>query len=131
MESPASSPDWLEVCTAAERPDLWERARQDGLFDDLWPEYNHHGNQAPLYFGALIPRYAEFQTMFLDRRADRIVARGRTIPFRWDGTLDDLPAGIDAVGARAIAGTGSPTVLSALAQRSRTGTTNRLSLASI
>jgi hypothetical protein len=33
-----------------------------------------------------------------DRRSGGIVARGRTIPFRWDGALDTLPAGIDAVG---------------------------------
>jgi hypothetical protein len=114
MERPAGSPDWLEVCTAAERPDLWERARH-GLFDDVWPEYNLHGNAAPLYFGALFPRHAEFQALFLDRRADRIVARGRTIPFRWDGALDDLPTGIDALGLRAVEGTAPPNALSALA----------------
>src|SRR5262249_51541516 len=39
----------------------------------------------------------------------------RTIPFGWDGTLGDLPTGIDAVGLRAIGDDRKPTALSALA----------------
>jgi hypothetical protein len=116
MESPKGSPEWLEVFTAAERPDLWERARQEEVLDRVWPEYNHHGNDSPATFRALVPRYADFQMLFTDRRADRIVARGRAIPFRWDGTLADLPAGIDALGPRALSEEGGPpTALSALA----------------
>ncbi|HEV2811461.1 MAG TPA: hypothetical protein VGV93_13815 [Acidimicrobiales bacterium] len=34
---------------------------------------------------------------------------------RWDGTLEDLPAGIDAVGLRALNEPAAPTALSALA----------------
>jgi GNAT superfamily N-acetyltransferase len=115
MKSPEGSPPWLAVQTAAERPDLWQQARQEDLFADVWPEYNLHGTHAPAYFGALFPRFAEFQALFTDRRDDRIIARGRTIPFRWDGTLDDLPPGIDAVGLRAVAEEAPPTALSALA----------------
>jgi hypothetical protein len=115
MEPPKGSPEWLEAVTAAERPDLWERARREDPFRGVWPEYNHHGNDTPVYFGALVPRFAEFQALFLDRRADRIIARGRTIPFRWDGTLDDLPSGIDALGTHAVREGSPPTALSALA----------------
>jgi GNAT superfamily N-acetyltransferase len=107
--------DWVEIVTAAERPDLWEQARREHLFDDVWPEYNMHGNHSGAYFGALVPRHAEFQALLLDQRSDRIIARGRTIPFRWDGTLADLPRGIDAVGLRAISDDAAPTALSALA----------------
>jgi hypothetical protein len=103
----------IEVCTAQERPDLWERARS--RFDDVWPEYNHHGNDAGAYFGALIPRYAHLQVLLYDGDTEDILARGRTIPFRWDGTLGDLPAGIDAVGLRAVNALDRPTALSALA----------------
>jgi len=46
---------------------------------------------------------------------DSVVGRGRTIPFRWDGTLKDLPAEIDALGLRAIDDPEPPTALSALA----------------
>jgi GNAT superfamily N-acetyltransferase len=99
--------------TAEERPDLWEDARS--LFLDVWPEYNNHGNDSATYFAALFPQYAQLQILFFDRNIEQVVARGRTIPFRWDGSLDDLPQGIDDVGLRAVNGLGGPTALSALA----------------
>jgi hypothetical protein len=109
------APGWLEAFTAAERPDLWLLARDGRVFEDLWPAYNHHGNHTGRYFGSLFPRHADFQILFTDRRSDCLVARGRTIPFRWDGTLETLPAGIDALGLQAIDEPGRPTALSALA----------------
>jgi GNAT superfamily N-acetyltransferase len=115
MKPPRESPEWIEVVTAAERPDLWGRASQEGFLDRVWPEYNHHGNDSPATFRALVPRYGDFQVLFIDQRTDRIIARGRTIPFRWDGTLADLPGGIDALGLRALGEDGAPTALSALA----------------
>ena len=115
VDAPPGGPAWLEVLTAEERPDLWERVQRDGLFHDLWPEYNHHGNHTPEYFGTLFPRYAAYQALLVDRRSGSVVARGRTVPFRWDGSLDDLPAGIDALGRRAVADDAPPTALSALA----------------
>ena len=36
-------PPWIEVFTAEERPDLWERARSQRTFERVWPEYNLHG----------------------------------------------------------------------------------------
>ncbi|MGA2528927.1 MAG: N-acetyltransferase [Acidimicrobiales bacterium] len=115
MQSPPGSPDWLGAFTAAERPDLWALARSEQAFDGLWPEYNKHGNQTNRYFGALFPRFAHLQVLFVDKRCDRLVARARTIPMRWDGTLSDLPRGIDATGNRALDEPGEPTALSALA----------------
>jgi GNAT superfamily N-acetyltransferase len=103
----------IDAYTAQERPDLWQDARS--LFLDVWPEYNLHGNDTGSYFGALFPQHAHLQVLFFDRTAERVVARGRTIPFAWDGTLDDLPRGIDAVGKRAIESRQPPTALSALA----------------
>ncbi|HLI01844.1 MAG TPA: hypothetical protein VKV06_13745 [Acidimicrobiales bacterium] len=113
MRAPANAPDWLEVFTAAERPDLWEATR--GAFLGVWPEYNLHGDHTGSYFSALIPDYAHLQVVFVDRRSGQAVARGRTIAFRWDGSLADLPAGIDSVGARALEHPGEATALSALA----------------
>ncbi|HXY44540.1 MAG TPA: hypothetical protein VEH29_10155, partial [Acidimicrobiales bacterium] len=103
----------VKVYTAAERPDLWEQARP--LFSEVWPEYNLHGNHTPAYFGALFPRFAHLQALFLEPATGRVIARGRTIPFRWDGTLADLPAGIDALGLQAVGETGEPNAVSALA----------------
>jgi len=103
----------LVVITADARPDLWDEAMT--LFDDVWPAYNRHGDVSGQYFGALVPRYARFQLLVWDAAAERTVARGRTIPFTWDKTLADLPAGIDALGLRALEEPGPPTALSALA----------------
>lgn len=114
MELP-TAPTWASVVTAAERPDLWQAVRAEDCFHSVWPEYNHHGNHSGRYFGALYPRHAALQILVVDQRDESIVARGRTIPFRWDGSLEDLPAGIDAVGLRAVEEDAEPTALSALA----------------
>ncbi|MBW3537839.1 MAG: N-acetyltransferase [Actinobacteria bacterium] len=103
----------MAAFTADERPDLWQRSGD--AFHDVWPEYNHHGNHTGKYFGALLPRHAHLQVLFYDSETDRVVARGRTIPFRWDGSLNDLPCGIDAVGFRAVEDSRPATAVSALA----------------
>ena len=41
----------------------------------------------------------EFQFHLVDE-ADEVLARARSIPVRWDGTIEDLPAGIDGAIAR-------------------------------
>ncbi len=114
MRRPAGIPETIEVVTAAEHPDLWESVRVGRAFDAVWPEYNHHGNDTATYFGALVPRFAAFQALLLEAGSTRPLARARTIPLRWDGTLDDLPAGIDAAGLRAV-GPQRPSALCALA----------------
>lgn len=103
----------LEVVTAQERPDLWQRART--VFRATWPEYNLHGNRTEEYFSELVPRFAKLQLLLYDAETDSLVGRGRMIPFRWDGSLEDLPAGIDAVGLRAVSDDAPPTAVSALA----------------
>src|SRR5262245_13682568 len=112
----------LVVVTAEDRPDLW--AASTTAFPGLWPEYNMHGDLAGEYFGALFPRFARHQVLFWDPEADQVVARGRTIPFTWDGTLEDLP-GIDQVGLRAVEAARPPTTLSALSAEVASGHQNR------
>ena len=103
----------LSVFTAEERPELWEQA--EASFPVVWPEYNLHGDFAGQYFAALFPEHANVQVLIYDGDAERVVARGKAIPCRWDGTLEDLPAGIDAVGRRALEEPAAPSALSALA----------------
>jgi GNAT superfamily N-acetyltransferase len=103
----------VQVVTAQERPDLWQQART--AMRATWPEYNLHGNRTDEYFGQLTTRFAEFQLLLYDASADRVVGRGRTIPLRWDGSMADLPAGIDAAGLRAVTEQAPPTALCALA----------------
>jgi hypothetical protein len=87
----------MRVATVAERPDLveraWERTR------DTLPEYNSHGDVLNAYWGRLTEERAEFQ-FHLVGEGDEILARARSIPVRWDGTVEDLPAGIDGAIAR-------------------------------
>jgi hypothetical protein len=109
---PSRTTSGLRVFTAGERPDLWIRAK---ALSEVWPEYNNHGNRTGTYFGSLIPNYAHLQVVIYEPSGDEVVARGRSIPLRWDGSLADLPDGIDAAGLRALEGEGSPNTLSALA----------------
>jgi GNAT superfamily N-acetyltransferase len=60
---------------------------------DVLPEYNNHGDVLNVYWPRLTEERAEFQFHLVD--GDEILARARSVPIRWDGTHDDLPAGID------------------------------------
>jgi hypothetical protein len=87
----------MKIATATERPDLlepaWERTR------DTMPEYNNHGDVLNAYWSRLTEELPEFQFGLVGNE-DEILARGRSIPLRWDGTIADLPAGIDGAIAR-------------------------------
>ena len=51
-----------------------------------------------MYWPRLIPELPDFQFHVVD--GDEIIARARSMPLRWDGTIDDLPTGIDGALAR-------------------------------
>lgn len=102
--------------TASERPDLNERAWE--LTDEVWPEYNKHGDVLGEYWGRLDEDLADFQFVLYDEEAEDVVAQGHAIPCRWDGTPEGLPAGIDGViadGFELLGQGGKPNALSALA----------------
>jgi hypothetical protein len=80
-----------EVATAGRRPDLLEPS-WDATKDTL-PEFNNHGDVLAVEWGRLVPEHPDFQFTLVD--GDAILARVRSIPVRWDGTVEDLPAGID------------------------------------
>lgn len=86
------------VATATERPDLLEPAWE--LTKDVFPEYNNNGNVLNVYWPRLIDEAPDFQFQVVDEDG-RIIGRARSIPLRWDGTVEDLPAGIDGAIARA------------------------------
>ena len=83
----------LTAFTAAERPDLTERADFAGA---VWPEYNLHGDVMNAHWPRLGSEFADFQFVLADADED-VVAQGHTIPCRWDGTAEGLPGGIDGV----------------------------------
>jgi hypothetical protein len=87
----------MHTATVAERPELsdpaWEATR------DVLPEYNNHGDVLNRYWPRLTEERPDFQFHVVGDE-DEILARARSIPVRWDGTLADLPAGIDGAIAR-------------------------------
>jgi len=87
----------MRAYSVAERPELaepaWERTR------DTMPEYNNHGDVLNAYWGRLTAERPDFQFHVVDDD-DVIVARARSVPVRWNGTVDDLPEGIDGAIAR-------------------------------
>jgi hypothetical protein len=87
----------MNLATVADRPDLtepaWEATR------DVIPEYNNHGDVLNRYWGRLTEERPDFQ-FHLVGDDDEILARARSIPVRWDGSVDDLPDGIDGAIAR-------------------------------
>src|SRR5713101_9353761 len=87
----------MRFVTVAERPDLIESAWE--LTRDAFPEYNNHGDVLKLYWGRLTEERPEFQFHLADDN-DEILARARSLPVRWDGSVEDLPAGIDGAIAR-------------------------------
>jgi GNAT superfamily N-acetyltransferase len=87
----------MRLVTVRERPNLVGPAQEET--SDTIPEYNNHGDTLNRYWGRLTSEHPDFQFHLLDDDGT-LLARGRTIPLRWDGTVADLPAGIDGAIAR-------------------------------
>jgi hypothetical protein len=68
------------------------------LTQDTLPAYNNHGDVLNAYWGRLTEERPDFQFHLMD--GEDLIARARSIPVRWDGTVEDLPAGIDGAIAR-------------------------------
>ena len=87
----------MRIATVSERPDLlapaWERTR------DTLPEYNNHGDVLNEYWPRLTEERPDCQFHLVGDDGE-ILARARSIPVRWDGTIEHLPAGIDGAIAR-------------------------------
>jgi hypothetical protein len=101
--------------TLDERPDLAGNvARLSGL---IWKdtEFIQHDEIVNRHWGGLFTRFAPFQLVLCDE-SGTMVAAGQTIPLAWDGTVADLPSGVDGVLERATRdhGVRLPNALSAL-----------------
>lgn len=100
------------VVPYSERPDLVERL---GEVEDVWPEFLHHTDATfNALWGRVRREFPEYQLVLYDQETDTLVGRGQTIPFRWDGTFEDLPDGVDGVVRRVFEDGGEATALSAL-----------------
>lgn len=84
----------------SDRPQLWEQISD--LSDEVWPEYNVHGEIIGRYWPLLYERFADYQFVLYDDEHDAVLAEGNTMPCAWDGTLDGLGPGIDDAMADAV-----------------------------
>jgi GNAT superfamily N-acetyltransferase len=82
----------VRIVTFAERAGLDERAWQ--ATNEAFPEYNYHGDTLNVYWSRLSEERPEFQFCLLSD-SDEILARGESLPVHWDGSDNDLPAGLD------------------------------------
>jgi hypothetical protein len=97
--------------TYAERPDLIERLDE---IADPWPEFIHHANCNRLWH-VMRARFPQFQVILYDEVNGRPLGRGQTMPVRWDGTIENLPGGVDdAVEAGAVLADGEANTLCAI-----------------
>lgn len=118
----------MNVYTVAERPELAEPAWE--ATSDVFPEYNNHGDVLNAYWSGLTGTFPEFQFHLVDDD-DRPLARARCLPVRWDGTLDDLPAGIDGAIARGLDEGGGNVLCAMVIQIPRSLQGRRLSSAAL
>ncbi len=77
----------FETVTIERRPELAEQV--DRLAGEAWPTFMLHADT--LYWSSLFDTFAGFQVLHCDPDGN-LIALGHTIPFVWDGTLEDLPS---------------------------------------
>jgi hypothetical protein len=53
-----------QVVRYSERPELWEAI--ENLSDEVWPEYNQHGDTLNHYWGQLYDTFPEWQFVLYD-----------------------------------------------------------------
>lgn len=103
----------LAVHSFAQKPEL--RDRIDLLSMESWPRFLHSGNVH--HWHLLFDMFSEYQLLFLDAQ-DGLAAVGHTVPFIWDGSIQDLPRTIEEIlirGMDAIENRRKPNTLSAVA----------------
>jgi len=62
-----------------------------------WPEFMMHGNVAKELWRGLRDRSLDLQWVLHDEDADEVVGLANSIPLFWDGDVEHLPDGFDAV----------------------------------
>jgi GNAT superfamily N-acetyltransferase len=87
----------LRIVPWAERPELDERWGE--ITRSAWPEFMHHDEVCNAHWESLFDRYGELQLLLLD--GDEVAGVANAIPLRWDGSVEDLPGGVDGLLLRA------------------------------
>lgn len=82
----------VRLITWAERPEL---ARMGPAAEDVWPEYNLHGDVLDECWAPLLEELPEYQFALFDEEAGVVLAEAHTGPLAWNGDDRTLPGGID------------------------------------
>jgi GNAT superfamily N-acetyltransferase len=82
----------VRLLTWAERPEL---ARMGPAAEDVWPEYNLHGDVFDVWWAPLLEELPEYQFALFDEDAGVVLAEAHTGPLAWNGVDSTLPGGID------------------------------------
>ncbi|MFS0862927.1 GNAT family N-acetyltransferase [Fredinandcohnia sp. 179-A 10B2 NHS] len=88
-----------KVYTLQERPELV--TGMNSLHSAGWAKFMLFDEVAEKYFGELPKIFPAYQFVLVNEQ-DKVIACGNSIPFRWDGNVDDLPGGWDDVLARGV-----------------------------
>ncbi len=103
----------FERFTLRQRPDLEEQVHR--LNGESWPTFLLHSDMT--HWGSLFDELADHQILLCEP-AETVIAVGLTVPFVWDGTIDDLPPTMAGLMDRAIEAhrnRSTPNALSAVA----------------
>ncbi len=93
-------PEGLSIATFAERPDT--EPAIDAAMAAVWPDFMRAHEPAAELFGRADRDWPDFQLVLTDE-AGGFAAIANSMPLRWDGTDDGLPAGWVEQGLRAVA----------------------------
>jgi len=77
----------MHIVTLAQRPELLNAMYGEAFSVD--PKFSGDGAVAKTYWGRLDEEFPDYQIMVLDD--DRVVAKGNSIPFRWNQSDHELP----------------------------------------
>jgi GNAT superfamily N-acetyltransferase len=81
-----------KVLTVADRPAL----AQEGIpSEQVWPEYNLHGQVTTRLWPRLYDDLPAFQFGLYDDATGELLAEGHTVPCWWDGSEAGLSSGVD------------------------------------
>lgn len=102
----------VRVVTAAERPELAERADKDTAH--TVSEWMRHADTVSRYWSSLYDLRPEYQLVLYDEGEDAVLGEANSIPCAWDRTSMGLPGGIDDVLERSFTKQVEPNTLCAL-----------------
>jgi hypothetical protein len=66
-----------QIIRYSERPELWDSIRD--LSDEVWPEYNVHGQTLNYYWAQLSDVFPEWQFVLYDPGDQMVLAKGHTV----------------------------------------------------